>query len=516
MANTIRIKRRASGGGAGSPTTLENAELAFNEDTNVLYYGTGSGGAGGTATAIIPIGGVGAFVDTATAQTVAGVKTFSSTIVGSVNGNAGTATALQTSRNIALTGDVTGTASFNGTANASIASTLANSGITAGTFTKVTFNAKGIATTGATASLNDLAVPTSSFSMNSQLLTNLATPINDQDAATKLYVDSVAQGLNVKDSCVTATTANITLSGVQTIDGVSVAVGDRVLVKNQSTTSSNGIYVVATSTWSRASDADTYAELVSAFTFVERGTVNADSGFVCTVDQGGTLGTTPITFSQFSGAGTYVAGTGLTLTGNTFALTTPVAVSSGGTGVTTSTGSGSNVLATSPTLVTPILGTPTSGTLTNCVGLPVSTGVTGLATGIATFLATPTSANLLATVTNETGTGLLVFNTSPTFVTPALGTPSSGTLTSCTGLPLSTGVTGTLVVANGGTGATTLTGYVKGNGTSAMTAGATIPNTDITGLGTMSTQSASSVAITGGSITNLTTFDGITIDGGTF
>jgi hypothetical protein len=81
---------------------------------------------------------------------------------------------------------------------------------------------------------------------------------------------------------------------------------------------------------------------------------------------------------------------------------------------------------------------------------------------------------------------------------------------------MSTGVTGTLPVANGGTGATTLTGYVKGTGTTAMTASTTIPNTDITGLGTMSTQSAASVAITGGSITNLTTFDGITIDGGTF
>ena len=516
MANTIRIKRRATGGGAGSPTTLENAELAFNEATNVLYYGTGTGGVGGSATSIIPIAGSGAFVDTTTAQTVAGVKTFSSTIVGSVNGNAGTATALQNSRDIALTGDVTGTASFNGTANASIASTLANSGITAGTFTKVTFNAKGIATTGATALLSDIGSPTSSFSMNSQLLTNLATPVSDQDAATKLYVDSVAQGLNVKDSCVAATTANITLSAPQTIDGIAVVAGDRVLVKNQTTTSANGIYVVAAGAWSRSSDADTYSELVSAFTFVEKGTANADSGFVCTIDQGGTLGTTPITFSQFSGAGTYVAGTGLTLTGNSFALTIPVAVSSGGTGVTTSTGTGANVLSNSPTLVTPILGTPSSGVLSNCTGLPVSSGISGLGTNVATFLATPTSANLASAVTNETGSGSLVFATSPTLVTPILGTPTSGALTNCTSLPLSTGVTGTLVVANGGTGATTLTGYVKGNGTVAMTASSTIPNTDISGLGTMSTQAANNVAITGGSIINLTTFDGITIDGGTF
>jgi hypothetical protein len=516
MANTIRIKRRASGGGAGSPSTLENAELAFNEDSNVLYYGTGTGGAGGTATAIIPIGGAGAFVDTTTSQTIAGTKTFTSTILGSVNGNAGTSTALETARNIALTGDVTGTASFNGTANASISSTLANSGITAGTFTKVTFNSKGIATTGATASLSDINSPTSAFNMNAQLLTNLATPVNDQDAATKLYVDSVAQGLNVKDSCVAATTANITLSGAQTIDGVSVVAGDRVLVKNQSTASANGIYVAAAGAWARSVDANLYAELISAFTFVEKGTVNADSGYVCTVDQGGTLGSTPITFSQFSGAGTYIAGTGLTLTGNSFALTTPVAVANGGTGVSTSTGSGANVLSNSPTLVNPALGTPSSGTLTNCTGLPVSSGIAGLAAGISTFLATPSSANLLSAVTNETGTGSLVFNTSPSLVSPLLGTPTSGVLSNCTGLPLTTGTTGVLAVNKGGTGATTLTGYVKGSGTSAFTASPSIPNTDISGLGTMSTQFANNVAITGGSITNLTTFDGITIDGGTF
>jgi hypothetical protein len=503
MSNTIRVKRRASGGGAGAPTTLANAELAFNEQTNILYYGTGTGGIGGSATSVIAIAGTGAFVDTSSNQTIGGTKTFSSLISGSIDGNSATATKLATGRTISITGDLAYTSpSFDGSGNVTAIGTLATVNSNIGAFTKITINAKGLATAGAQASLSDLSSPTGSYSFGSQLLTNLADPVSAQDAATKAYVDSTAQGLDTKASVLTATTANITLSGTQTVNGVALVAGNRVLVKDQTLSQNNGIYIVDASTWTRAPDANTWDELVSAYVFVEQGTALADTGWVCTVNSGGTLGTTPITWAQFSGAGSYTAGTGLTLTGTVFSITN--------TGTAGTYGSATQT----PVFTTNAQGQVTS--VTNTTVTPAVGSITGLGTGVATFLATPTSANLLAAVTGETGTGALVFATSPTLVTPLLGTPTSGVLSNCTGLPLSTGVTGTLSVSNGGTGATTLTGYVIGNGTGAFTASTTIPNTAITGLGTMSTQNANSVSITGGSIINLTTFDGITIDGGTF
>lgn len=148
--------------------------------------------------------------------------------------------------------------------------------------------------------------------------TNLAAPTSANDAATKSYVDSVAQGLSTKDAVKVATTANITLSGTQTIDGVALSVGDRVLVKNQTNQTQNGTYVVSAGAWTRATDSDTGTELVNAFYFVQQGTTLQATGWVQSTPGPITLGSTNIVFSQFSGAADYVAGNGLTKTGLTF------------------------------------------------------------------------------------------------------------------------------------------------------------------------------------------------------
>lgn len=149
------------------------------------------------------------------------------------------------------------------------------------------------------------------------------TPTDDAHAATKGYVDAARSGLDVKQSVRAATTGPINiaadLENGDVIDGVTLATGDRVLVKNQSTASENGIYVVvASGAASRATDADSSAEVTSGmFTFVSEGTTNADSGWVLTTNDAITLGTTPLAFAQFSGAGQVTAGAGLTKTGNT-------------------------------------------------------------------------------------------------------------------------------------------------------------------------------------------------------
>ena len=179
--------------------------------------------------------------------------------------------------------------------------------------------------------LNAVGAPTAAVSMATYKITSLGTPTDATDAATKAYVDSVTEGLHIHEAAVAATTANVNLANAlengDTLDGITLATGDRILVKNQTTTSENGIYVVqASGQPTRATDFDTATEVDSGdFIFVYSGTVNGSTGWVQT-NKPATIGTDPILFTQFSGAGTYLAGNGLTLTGNSFSINTGVTV----------------------------------------------------------------------------------------------------------------------------------------------------------------------------------------------
>jgi hypothetical protein len=455
MADVIRIKRRAGGGAAGAPVSLANAELAYNETDHILYIGEGTGGAGGSATVIVPIGGTGQ-VGTATPAALAAAAAVGSAAKWSREDHVHPAIAptvtpgTDSSTKIATTAFVQSAISAvsSGVTNITVSNGLSgggtgvvNIGITANGIANASLGQmaphtyKGNNTGGASSPIDvtaaQLLTDIGAAPLNNPSFTGtvtVPTPANPTDAATKGYVDSSAQGLDTKASVKAATTANITLSGTQTVDGVALVATDRCLVKDQSTAANNGIYVVAAGAWTRATDTDIWNELVSAYTFVEEGTVNADTGWICTVNQGGTLGTTAVTWTQFSGAGQVTAGAGLTKTGNTL----------------------------------DVIGT------TNRITVAADS------IDIAASYVGQTSITTLGTITAGTWNG--------TVVNPQWG----------------------------GTGAASLTGYVKGNGISVMTASATIPNTDITGLGTMATQNASAVAITGGTI------DGVTLDGGTF
>ena len=334
-------------------------------------------------------------------------------------------------------------------------------------------------------------------------------PVGNLDLTNKVYVDSAIVGISWKQPVVAGTlSTNITLSGAQSIDGVSVVAGERVLVKNQTDQSQNGIYVAATGAWSRASDADTWDDLVSALVFIESGT-QAGTAWYCPIQPGGTLGTTSITWSNFSIAGTYYAGTGLSLAANTFSITnTGVAAATYGSASTVPTiavnaqgqitsATNTNIAIAASAITSGTIdsarisgsysGITTVGTLT---GLTVSSTITGSISGNA---ATATSATTAASATSLIGgaAGSIPYQSSPGATTFLAAGSNGQVLTLASGVPSwSTPTTGTVTsVGTAGTvnGLTLTGGPITGSGTVTLggtldlsappTIGNTTPNT---------------------------------------
>lgn len=281
--------------GTTGPPTPVKGQMYFDSTGNILYWYNGTGW-------VAAQGGAGAVPATSvTTQAVADAP---------VVGVATTYAREDHKHGREAFGAVTAQTAFGAASNNGAAVTLPRSDHVHGTPTHV-------AGDHSTFPLNTFAVPTANISMNNFKFTSLPTPLNPGDSVNKSYVDNISVGLGWKAPVRCATTANITLSGFQSIDGITVVDEDRVLVKNQSTAASNGIFRAKTGAWIRSDDADLGSEMLGAAVFVTQGTTQADTAWVCTADAPITIDTTSLPFVQFAGGGAVTAGNGLTQTGNT-------------------------------------------------------------------------------------------------------------------------------------------------------------------------------------------------------
>src|SRR5262245_20730741 len=230
-----------------------------------------------------------------------------------------------------------------------------------------------------------LAPPTADVSWGGFKLTSLGAPVAATDAPTEGYVDAAISGLAWKDTCRIASTAQVALTGLVAIDGVTPAAGDRVLLKNQTAPAENGIWVAASGAWARATDAAAAGDLLNAACFVSEGTVNADTAWVMTTNAPITVGTTALTWVQFSGGGTYIGGAGLTLTGNTYDV-------GAGTGITVA----ADTVAVDPTVI--------------ATHAYVTTAITGMAKKFAAALTGTASPETVTHNLNTRDVQVLVYN----------------------------------------------------------------------------------------------------------
>lgn len=524
-------------GGVGLPTgtTAERPAnsagmLRFNTDTNSIEFnnGTAWSGAGGSVTSVAVSGSTGLSVS---GSPITGAGTISLTLGTelqglsslSVNGSvhrtaAGTyasRTLTGTTGNIAVTnGDgVAGNPTVN-------LATVTNSGT--GTFQKLSTDTFGRVTGTAAVGQSDITTAlgytpinkagdtvSGTLTFSAGTVTGLATPTASTDAATKGYVDSLSQGLDPKASVRAATTADGVLAtdfaNGQIIDGITLATNDRILIKDQATASENGIYVVrASGAPVRAADADAWAELPGAFVFVEVGDTNADTGWVCTSDQGGTLGTTDVIFSQFAGAGTYTAGNGLTLTGTTFSLTAPVSVVNGGTGLT-ALGAANQVLGVNAGANGTEYKTLTAGTgvsVTHAAGSVTfaNTGVTSAAagTGISVSASTGSVTVTNTGVTSIAGTANQITASASTGAV-TLSMPSSVSLTNLT----LSGLTANAIVTANASKQLTSVALTNGQLLIGSTGNAPVAATLTAGTGISVTNAAGSITVANTGVTSV-------------